>query len=48
MLLVLHFGVVHEEGCRELSATRDWVPLEEVPEGTRDALDLQHCPVCQP
>lgn len=48
VLLVLHFGVVHEDDCRELSTTRDWVPLEDVPEGTLGELELQQCPVCRP
>lgn len=47
MLLVLHFGVVHEDDCRELSTTQDWTPLDEIPEETLAALELQHCPVCQ-
>lgn len=48
MLLVLHFGVVHEDDCRELSTTQDWVPLDDVPTETVEALDLQYCPVCEP
>lgn len=47
VLLVLHFGVVHEDDCRQLSTTQDWVPLDEVPEETLSGLELQHCPVCQ-
>ena len=47
-MLVLHFGVVHEDGCTELSTTKDWVPLNDVPEATLSALDLQYCPVCEP
>lgn len=48
VLRVLHFGVVHENDCRELSTTNDWVPLDEVPAQTRAALELQYCPVCDP
>jgi len=48
MLLVLHFGVVHESDCPELTTTRDWVPLDDLPEGSLTELDLTYCPVCEP
>lgn len=47
VLLVLHFGVVHEDDCRQLSTTQDWVPVDEVPEDTLAQLELQDCPVCR-
>lgn len=48
VLLVLHFGVVHEDDCSELSTTLDWVPLDDLPDGSLAELDVRYCSVCDP
>lgn len=48
VLIVIHFGVVHEDECPELSATKDWVPFEEMPADSLEQLELQRCPICDP
>ncbi|MFD1566794.1 hypothetical protein [Halolamina litorea] len=47
-MLVLHFGVVHEDDCPELSTTRDWVAIDDLPDGSLTDLDVQRCAVCGP
>jgi hypothetical protein len=45
-MLVLHFGMLHEEDCVELSTTQDWVPFEEFTEEALEGLNIRRCPHC--
>lgn len=45
-MLVLHFGMLHERDCAELSTTQDWIPFEEFSEEALEGLDVRRCPVC--
>lgn len=45
-MLVLRFGLMHENGCDELATTQDWIPLREFSEQALADLDLRQCPAC--
>ena len=42
----MHFGMLHEEDCRELSTTNDWVPFDDVSEESLEELNLKQCSQC--
>ncbi|MFB6221129.1 MAG: hypothetical protein ABEH90_06785 [Halolamina sp.] len=45
-MLVLHFGMLHEADCEELSGTKDWVPFETVSDASIEGLEIERCASC--